>query len=229
MTIKRLITVELKKFALRSYGIQVLIANLGIAILVGMTIAIPYFAGEEIPQLATTTVIDTVTKSVFIVWEAVLIAQLIVEEFRSKTILLLFSYPINRKWIIISKLCIVGGLTLVSMLASQTVQNGLFFMLNHLLPAVNYSITFTDIVSMGVTTVTSMLLGMLPLYIGMLNKSTVATVVSSLLIVSLTISSGGQNGAGLITVLPVSIMLAVIGAAMTTAAIKNMLSEDIIL
>ncbi|MGO2940138.1 MAG: ABC transporter permease subunit [Pseudolactococcus laudensis] len=63
-----------------------------------------------------------------------MIANLIIEEFRSKTVLLLFSYPISRKRVILSKLIIISALITVSMVFSQVFQNILFFALNHFLP-----------------------------------------------------------------------------------------------
>lgn len=229
MDIKKLVRIELRKIDVRKYVQHVMIANVGIALLVLMTSFFTALSGGEVPQITTVIVIDTLVKSVFIVWESVLIANIIIEEFRSKTVLILFSYPLDRKKVILSKLLIVFSLTFTSMVASQVFQNVLFFGLNKALPFINYNIKLSEIGIIFLTTITSILLGMLPMYVGMLNKSTVATVISSILIVSLTISSGGQDGAGIITMIPVSITLGVIGVMLAFAAIKKMLSEDIVL
>ncbi|GAB2023246.1 ABC transporter permease [Pseudolactococcus yaeyamensis] len=230
MTIKKLISIELKKMDMKKYVCHVGIANVGIACLVLMTAILIFVSGDEMPvKIATVTVIDTLVKSVFIVWESILIANLIIEEFRSKTVLLLFSYPISRKRVILSKLIIISGLITVSMVFSQVFQNLLFFALNHFLPLINYHLTLSEVGLTCVTTITSVLLGLLPMYVGMLKKSTVATVVSSIAIVSLTVSSGGSDGSGLITVIPVSLTMAVVGVLLAYMAVKKMLSEDIIL
>ncbi|MHC5229306.1 ABC transporter permease [Enterococcus sp. LJL99] len=229
MNMKKLVEIEMRKIDVKKYIQHVMIANVGIALLVLMTSFLTALSGGEVPQITTVTVIDTLVKSVFIVWESVLIANLIIEEFRSKTILILFSYPLDRKKAIISKLLIVCSMIFVSMIVSQVFQNVLFFGLDKVLPLINYSINLSEIGVTLLTTITSILLGMLPMYVGMLNKSTVATVVSSILIVSLTISSGGQDGAGIITMIPVSITMGVIGIALALTAIKKMLSEDIVL
>ncbi|TYV00441.1 hypothetical protein [Listeria monocytogenes] len=229
MTMKKLVAIELKKMALNKYVRHAIIANIAIACLVFMTTVLTSMGGEGVPQMAVTTVIDSLVKSTFIVWESVLIANFIIEEFRSKTILILFSYPLDRKKAIISKLLIIFSVIFISMFASQLIQNALFFTLNQFLPVINYSVTASEITVILLTTITSILLGMLPLYVGMVNKSTVTTVVSSILIVSLTASSGGQDGSGLITVLPVSVTMAAVGVGLAYMAIQKMLSEDIIL
>ncbi|EBF5116958.1 hypothetical protein FH008_14905 [Listeria monocytogenes] len=229
MTMKKLVAIELKKMALNKYVRHAIIANIAIACLVFMTTVLTSMGGEGVPQMAVTTVIDSLVKSTFIVWESVLIANFIIEEFRSKTILILFSYPLDRKKAIISKLLIIFSVIFISMFASQLIQNALFFTLNQFLPVINYSVTASEITVILLTTITSILLGMLPLYVGMVNKSTVTTVVSSILIVSLTVSSGGQDGSGLITVLPVSVTMAAVGVGLVYMAIQKMLSEDIIL
>ncbi|MBC1353742.1 hypothetical protein HB837_15115 [Listeria innocua] len=229
MTMKKLVAIELKKMALNKYVRHAIIANIVIACLVFMTTVLTSMGGEGVPQMAVTTVIDSLVKSTFIVWESVLIANFIIEEFRSKTILILFSYPLDRKKAIISKLLIIFSVIFISMFASQLIQNALFFTLNQFLPVINYSVTASEITVILLTTITSILLGMLPLYVGMVNKSTVTTVVSSILIVSLTVSSGGQDGSGLITVLPVSVTMAAVGVGLVYMAIQKMLSEDIIL
>lgn len=177
------------------------------------------------PPITTITVLDTFIKAVFLVWQSILIANLIVEEFRSKTILILFTYPLDRKKLILSKLLIIFIITFLSIIVSQILLNIVLFRLNNILPFIKYSITLTDMGLMLITTITSIMLGMLTLYIGMLNKSTVA---SSLVIVSLAVSSSGDKG-GLITMVPVSIIMGIIGMVLAYIAIKKMLSSDAII
>ena len=229
MGMKKLIHIEMEKMNLKKYVRYALWANVVIALLVFMMTGLTQLAGEEMPNIATTTVIDSLVKSTFLVWEAVLIAGLIIEEYRSKTILLLFSYPVDRKKVIISKLAVITGFVFLSMTVSQIFQNGLFFFIHQLFPVVEYSLSIADVAGIALTTITSIFLGLLPMYMGMLNKSTIATVVSSILIVALTVSSGGQDGSGLITLIPVSIVLGILGAGCAGWALKIMLSEDIVL
>lgn len=226
---RKLIMIEFKKMSIKKHLLQVMIAN---ACMLGLILMTTYFnntagALQGLPSIRTITVIDTFVKAVFIVWQAILIANLIVEEFRSKTILILFTYPINRKKLIFSKLGIIFIITLASMVASQTFLSVVLYLLNGVAPFIAFEIAWFDASVMLLTTLTSIMLGMMPLYIGMQNKSTVATVASSLIIVGLTVSSGGEKG-GLITMIPISLMLGVIGMSMAYASIRKMLSTDVI-
>lgn len=230
MNYKQLIQIEIKKIGLGNFFRQVLFANCGIVLVVLMTTLTVSFSDEQmIPQITTVSIIDTLVKSVFIVWQSILIASLIVEEFRSKTVLVLFSYPIKRQAILLSKLFLIFALILSAMIFSQTLQNSVFCCLSQFIPFIKYEISALEILQIAITTMTAIAMGMAPLYIGMLNKSTVATVVSSIAIVSITISSGSGDGTRIISILPISILLGVSGILMTYISIKKILIEDIVL
>lgn len=67
---------------------------------------------------------------------------------------------------------------------------------------------------------------MLPIYVGMIRKSTIATVVSSLFIVSIAVNS--QTGVGgIITIIPVSIALGAIGLLFALIAIRKIVISDL--
>ena len=57
--------------------------------------------------------------TVFCVLAAVIYSKLIIEEYSGKRPILLFSYPINRKKIMLSKLCIVFVFTVIAMFISN--------------------------------------------------------------------------------------------------------------
>ena len=62
---------------------------------------------------------SSIVRATFIIFGAVLIAKLIIDEYKNKTILLMFSYPINRKKIMISKLAITAILTFITVILSN--------------------------------------------------------------------------------------------------------------
>ncbi|MBM7870864.1 hypothetical protein JOC70_002358 [Clostridium pascui] len=230
MNYKQLIQIEIKKIGPRNFFKRVLLANFGIVLVVLMTtLTVSFSDGQMIPQIMTVSVIDTLVKSVFTVWQSVLIAILIVEEFRSKTVLVLFSYPIKRQMILLSKLLLIFALISSAMIFSQILQNGLFWWLSQLIPFIKYQISALEILQISMTTITAIAMGMAPLYIGMLNKSTVATVVSSIAIVSITVSSGLSDGTRMINILPISILLGLSGILTAYISIKKILKEDIVL
>lgn len=67
---------------------------------------------------------------------------------------------------------------------------------------------------------------MLPLYIDMIRKSTISTIVSSLFIVSIAVNSQAWVG-GIITIIPISIVLGTIGLLFATIAIRKMVASDL--
>ncbi|WP_425803062.1 ABC transporter permease [Desulfitobacterium sp. Sab5] len=230
MNITRLMQIECRKMRLERFYKQVLIANIAIVILVLITkFTFSLSNDTEIPALSTVSIIDTLVKAVFVVWQSVMIAYIIVEEFRSKTALLLFSYPIKRGNIIASKLALIIIMTFSAMLITQVFVNGIVFVLNAVFPFIDYQISITDVLQLFITSVAAICMGMAPLYIGMLNKSTVTTVVSSIAIVSLTVGSGVGDGARMINILPVSLVLASVGIGLAYISIKKISIEDTVL
>ncbi|MCL2745650.1 MAG: ABC transporter permease, partial [Coriobacteriia bacterium] len=98
-----LMKIELKKFNLIAHLIQLAIASVTLLALINL-IAI----GEAYP--ITTIELSLLCLLTFVIWQGVLIAKFIVSEFRDKTIQLLFTYPVDRKKLILSKLVIVNGI-----------------------------------------------------------------------------------------------------------------------
>lgn len=84
MSIKRLIQIEYKKMKLNRFWKQVSVANVVIILLTLITKFTFSASGTSSSTLSTVSIIDTFVKSVFIVWQAVLIAMIIVDEFKRK-------------------------------------------------------------------------------------------------------------------------------------------------
>lgn len=229
MDYKSLRKIEFMKFNWRGYIKQVIIANIVISTMILLTAIMNTLAGPEVKLPVTTFImIDSLVKSVFIIWQGVLLANIIIEEYQSKTVLLLFSYPLDRKKLIRVKILIVAILIFSAMILSQIFQNLLFFTLDKFIEGINYSITIKDILVCLFTNVSSLLMGMIALYVGMQQRSTIATVITSIIIVSIIVSSSTKSGSGLITVLPIAFILGLVGFLASLRAVENMLSEDII-
>ncbi len=101
---KHLIKLELERFPLRSHLLGVILANIIIlALSVSVSSTFATTSMQSIPsglpplQLSTIAIAKLLIKTTLIVWQSVLIATIIVEEYQSKTIMLLYTYPINRK------------------------------------------------------------------------------------------------------------------------------------
>ncbi|MBD5072404.1 ABC transporter permease subunit, partial [Xanthomonas citri pv. citri] len=63
--------------------------------------------------------------------------KLVISEYKNKTILVMFTYPISRKKLLTAKLMIAGGLTFITILLSNILIAAGFFWLNsicHFIP-----------------------------------------------------------------------------------------------
>jgi len=227
----KLIKLELKRFSITEHIRNVAIANF---IILTLSVSLIYMISiGEIPQsdfptidLLTIKIIRMLVTATFLVWEAVLIAQIIVEEFRSKTISLLFTYPINRKKLIAAKLMLIVIIIFGSIVVSEIFQNVCVFILSKFFSFISYDIALMDVLTLLITTMSALSLGMLPLYVGMIGKSTIATIVTSLCIVSIAVNSQLSVG-GIITIVPISILLGVVGLAFAIIAIQKIIVDDL--
>ncbi|MBP3040365.1 ABC transporter permease [Bacillaceae bacterium Marseille-Q3522] len=144
------------------------------------------------------TISGAFVRGVFIVFAAVLISKMIIDEFKNRTILVTFSYPVNRKKILGAKLILIFGITFMTMLISNIVVVFAFIGLNqifHITSAI--SLTASDfvpeILRLLMFSLASAGAALVPLYLGMRKYSVPATIISSLIIVSVTCQSAGPN------------------------------------
>ena len=124
---KTLIRLELRRTNFRTYAISALIIAV---IMLGFLYLFAYapmletndadmkiFSGYEnlIPLYGV------LNMTVFCVLAAVIYSKLIIEEYSGKRPILLFSYPVSRKKIILSKLGVVSGFSVISMIACNLI------------------------------------------------------------------------------------------------------------
>jgi len=221
-----LIKIELKKFSAKSHLIGLLIANV---VMIGLLIPIFLFAPES-EYVDKFAIVSTLNISVFIVWQGALIAKLVIEEFSNKTMFLLFTYPVSRKKLIVAKLAIVNSTILFSMLVSQAVQTVAFSALGQLAPQVSFSPSVQDMGAVAILSVGAVMMGMLSLCVGMINKSAIATIVSSLAVVAIMGTTVGEAG-GLLMSVPISLSVGAVGAvgvALAFIALKDIDKKDLL-
>ncbi|MEG0450410.1 MAG: ABC transporter permease [Lysinibacillus sp.] len=228
----QLIKLEMKKYKLGWYVKGAIIANIFMTVILCIGI---FLAQQEGDLLVTSyqdvyVLIGAIVRATFIVFASVLIAKMVIEEYKNKTILILFSYPISRKKIIASKLMFVALLTWITMVLSNVVVAGLFTIINANFSIVPFAITgnqfIGEITYMVLFAVASAGMSLIPLYFGMRNHSVPATIGSSLIVVAIAYS---YNPAfSLVTFIPLQLGLAAIGVAIAYLAIRNIENEDAI-
>ncbi|CEI83620.1 ABC-2 family transporter protein [Oceanobacillus oncorhynchi] len=173
--------------------------------------------------------IDSITRMVFIVFSGVLISKLVIEEYNDKTITLMFTYPISRKKIIISKLLIIIGFTFFSMLLSRIFAAFVLSMLNSNLGFIDSDITIPMLIEHFRNTILYDLsasgVSLVPLFFGMLKKSVRTTIITSVIIAIFFGVSNEDLSIGSFIGIPVTLSL--IGIVASYLSIKNIEHKDI--
>lgn len=226
-----LISMELKRFSLKPHLIGLFAANIIILSLSVFTSILlmsleDSFMGTMLPafKLSTMTLATMLVRTMLIVWEAVLIAVFIIEEYRSKTVSLLFTYPVDKAKLIWSKILLICLIMLAFHICSYVFLHICISFMSRQFEFVTYS--FDGLLVQAVITVSTIMLGLVPLCIGMMKRSTIATIVSSLIIAAVVSNSQG-NFAGLLSVPILAAFFGAIGTAVSVFTIKKMVSSDL--
>ncbi|MFJ8352155.1 MULTISPECIES: ABC transporter permease [Bacillus cereus group] len=226
----RLMKLELKKFKLGWYVKGAIIANITILALLILAGFVAQIEGDpEIrdPQ-AILSMASVSVRGTFIIFGGVLIAKLIIDEYKNKTILLMFSYPINRKKMMISKLAITATLTFITVILSNILVVGIFFGIDSYFSILPNPFTVDQLIQEGVNLVPLAIatagISLIPLYFGMRKHSVPTTIVSSIIVVIIAINN--QPIFPIATFLPLQFTFAAIGMAIAYYGIKNIERED---
>ncbi|TVX87072.1 ABC transporter permease [Paenibacillus agilis] len=123
---------------------------------------------------------------VFIIFSSVLLSRLVIDEYRNKTIQLLFTYPLQRKKVIQAKLAIVFGFCFFSIIFATIIIHLLILLLNPMFPLFEAPARVGEMVASIPTTLLNAVMiagiSLIPLYFGMRKKSAPATITSAVLI-----------------------------------------------
>jgi len=228
----KLMKLEIRKFKMWKNVKGAIIANIAIiALLIGMIFASRSEKDIEFTSLNFTfSMVDTMVKATFIIFASALIARLIIEEYKSNTITVLFMYPINRKKLIIAKLLIVVLFTFISIVLSEIFIDSVLWFFNNFNKFSPDRLTSSLVSSTFITIVINALastgMGLIPLYFGMRKKSVPATIISAILIVSIVCSDMGGYSLGRIIAIPIG--LSIIGFFITYLSIRNIEHIDVI-
>lgn len=226
-----LIKLEFKKNKFKGNLLGVGIAN----IIISLFITLLYFdpvISEDVGILTyqeALFAIDTFIRATFIIYASVLLAKFVIEEYKSKTISLMFTYPVNRKKLIFAKLIIVALWTFLVIVASNIFVTGVFLTIdhsNHLIPeTLDEGVIAKHAWNVLLNAVAAAGMSLIPLFFGMLKKSVPATVVSSIIIVAAICSN--NNGFSLSMIIAVPLSLAAIGVLISYLSFRNIDKVDL--
>lgn len=228
----RLMKLELKKFKLGWYVKRAIIANIVIlALMIFVSIVAQVEGDPEIRDPETILLMaSTLVRATFIIFGGVLIAKLIIDEYKNKTILLMFSYPINRKKMMISKLAITAIVTFITVILSNIFVVGIFFGIDSYFSILPNPFTVDQLMQEGIKLVPLAIatagMSLIPLYFGMRKRSVPTTIVSSIIVVLIAINNNPMFP--IATFLPLQLAFAAIGVAIAYYGIKNIDREDVI-
>ncbi|KOS60513.1 ABC transporter permease [Lysinibacillus sp. FJAT-14222] len=226
-----LMRLEMKKYHIGAYIKRAVFANFVILAIVFMLIFITKIEGDQDLRnyQAVLGLIDSGVRAVFIIFASVLIAKFIIGEFKYKTITVAFMYPINRKKLIASKLAIVVLFTFSAIILSTIFVTAIFCAVSEsfqLLPdALSLSLIIQRIPVVIMNAVSASCIALIPLYFGMRKYSIPATIISSILIVSVVSSNSGNFTLYDIILIPIT--LAIIGIGVAYSSFRNIEKIDI--
>lgn len=220
----KLIRLEIKKFKLFSYWKTVVIANLAILILLFMM----YFTNEKLETYNEVfTNMGALIRATFTIFAAVIISRIIIDEYKNNSITLMFMYPIKRKKIMVAKLIIIACFTFLTIFLSNIFIGTVYYLSDsafHLIPeSLTLEVLRKGLFDMTLASIASAGIGLIPLYFGMMRKSVPATIVSSIVMVSIT-SNGGVTD---FSIIAIPITLAVVGCLIAFFSIRNVEKADV--
>lgn len=225
----KLIQLELIKYKISGYVRGAFIA---IACIFGIVCLIAYDRSEGQAFRDSVTLffaIDSFTKGTFIVFSSVLLSRFIIDEYRTKSITVLFMYPINRKKLMVAKLFIVFSFTFIFIVLGNLIVGSLMLLLNRYYEFMNETLMMGQVGRQAIAIIMNALaasfISLIPLYIGMRKYSTAATIITSVLIVLVLYNVSG--GFSLSSIVAIPIALSWIGAIIAYASFRNIERKDI--
>ncbi|PEM27882.1 ABC transporter permease [Bacillus wiedmannii] len=195
----RLMKLEWKKHKLSSYFKGVAICIIAIFAAVSLMVwgtkvedGLMFSSYMEYMSLANIFIRIT-----FIIFASVILSRLVIDEYKNKTIQLLFMYPLQRKMLMRAKLTIVFCFCFVSTIIATFTISLLIFFMNPMIGVIETPIMMGEIIATVPATFISAFMisgiSLIPLFFGMRKKS-IPTTITSAVIIGMLIS--GNVGAG---------------------------------
>ncbi|MFS0559465.1 ABC transporter permease [Terribacillus sp. 179-K 1B1 HS] len=226
-----LMKLEMKRINFYTIAVCFLSINagiLGILLLLGVD---PEITAEDFNNAEQIMIlIKMLVVAAFVIYASVLLSNMIIEEFKSKTITVLFTTPVSRKQLLLAKVIVISLLTFVMFLVSVTLLTSIFSLLNNAFGILWFSFPINilreNMVHLFVTGIAVAGMALIPLVFGMMKYSVPATITSSILIVSVLSSSVDNSGVNLFSYTAVPIALGVIGFIIAYLVISKAVKND---
>ncbi|WP_242273342.1 ABC transporter permease [Bacillus cereus group sp. BfR-BA-01310] len=136
-------------------------------------------------------------RATFIIFSSVILSRLVIDEYKNKTMQLLFMYPLQRKMVMRAKLAIVFSFCFVSTVIATFIISLLIFCVNPMMGLLETPVTIGEIIATVPATFISAFMisgiSLIPLFFGMRKKSTPTTITSAV-IIGMIINSNVSTG-----------------------------------
>ena len=194
----QLMKLELKKVKLSTYLKGMLICFLMAACLIGFFLFILNVESDAVNDFGGFTEFIllpvVLIRAIFIVYSSICISRIVIDEYRNKTILLMFTYPISRRKLFLAKLCIVFLGTIISILVSTVLLTAFTTVIlgaMNLYPDVTMENYVKNLQITALGAFTCGFASLIPFYFGMRKKSMSTTIVSGIIIAVILSSTAG--------------------------------------
>lgn len=184
-----LIKLELKKFGITRNIIFTFAAILFSILFITVSLWDSMTDSEQTKDTFESTflVIGLLISFIFLVYSSVLTARLVIGEYNQRTITIMFSYPLNRKKLIASKLIIIMIYTAISIMIGYICCCTYIILADRYFDMLEGSFQISLLqtwIPMAITTViVCTALSLWPFIIGMIRKSVHTTIVTSLIVI----------------------------------------------
>ena len=228
----KLIKLEIRKFKLWNYWKAVLICNISFIALLCMIYFIEVGEGFDLFNNfeMVTNVIGAMVRATFTIFASVIIVKLIIDEYKNKSIDVLFTYPIKRKKIITAKLIIVFTFTFFFVLLSTFFLEGLVFLMDFTFNFLPGDVTVENMSKHVITVFMNSLatagISLIPLLVGMHRKSGPATIVASILIAGVLNST--SEDFTLFSIIAIPLLVGMFGILSGYYSIRNIEKQDLV-
>jgi ABC-type transport system involved in multi-copper enzyme maturation permease subunit len=220
----KLIKLELKKTKWRGLLLSVVITN---------CVLILWVVGSDVPSNEVHTY-DRAFLSImnyvgitFIIFASVFMSRMVIDEYRNKTITLLFAYPVPRNLIFLAKLIIIGTWTFATVLLANITVIVSLLLANSRYHYITETLTsdrlITEAIRMLIFAFTCASISLMPFYFGMFRKTMPALIVSAFILAnsSMVIVNNMSVDLGYGTFVTAALLCFALGVLMAYAGVRR--------
>ncbi|ANN34329.1 bacitracin ABC transporter permease [Bacillus thuringiensis serovar coreanensis] len=232
----RLMKLEWKKHKLSSYFKGVAICIIAIFAAVSL-MALGMKAEGDVLFFDFTqqmVLINTFIRITFIIFSSVILSRLVIDEYKNKTMQLLFMYPLQRKMLMRAKLTIVFCFCFVSTIIATFSISLLVYFVSPMMGLIETPATIGEIISIVPTTFISAFMisgiSLIPLFFGMRKKSTPTTITSAV-IIGMLISGNvgpGNDQVSMFDFIAIPIVLCLLGIFISYLSFRKIDKIDVV-